>query len=956
MSGRRGGRGGGSSDRGRGGGGRGRGDDGGFGGRGRGRGDSGGFRGGRGGGGPPQGGLLFSAAGPPPSPSTEVTEAENKLVASQKGLSLSGLSLSAGANMPPRPGYGTTGRQIVLRTNYFQVIPNPDLQIFRYHVEVSPEPNAARKRQRAFKLLVDTAPFLDPVRSAVATDNRSMLVTAKKLDLGPDNRTMCQIDYFDAEEDGPNPEHPNVYTFRVSLTNTLSVQELMDYLSSTTASTRCENKESVLQALNVAMSRKPSNAQDVVSFPGTNRFFPTSGVLGNLGGGLLALRGYYCSVRTATLRLLVNVNSITATFYMPGPLVELMKAFRSSCKGRWETLMHHFLKGLRVETSHLKTKKGVLKKKVISGLARTPFPGAGAKDVSFFWDETNSEVTVQEYFLKKWNRKLDNPNVPVVNIGNEQHPSWIPAQLCNVLPGQVARKKLSPDQTQEMIKVACRKPAENASLIVGEGARVMGIGSNQPDGPTRFGLSITPTMLTVLGRVLAPPNLTYAGNSISPSSGSWNMIKQRFSVGAQIRNWSYFKIQVGSSNPLNSPLPGLMREFKAMMETCGLRVDPADPSPGDLSLTNDDPQTNDVRLEKKLSEIRNKSKTRMLCIVLPFKSQALYATIKYLADVKYGLHTVCCVAAKLDKEKGRPQYLANIALKWNLKRGGINQQVPPNKMGILTSKKTMVVGIDVTHPSPDSRKDAPSVAGVVASIDSKFGQWPASVRCQESRKEMVSGLEEMVVERLKLWQKHSKALPDQILVYRDGVSEGQYQTVLNEESPAFDKAIARLYPAKGTRPKVSIVIVGKRHHTRFYPTKEGDADRSGNPENGTVVDRGVTSERHWDFFLQAHTGLQGTARPAHYIVVQDQIGLGADGLEQLTHNLCYLFGRATKAVSICPPAYYADLLCERARLYLYDTFNQDSATASSTTSGYDPSTARWTRDVHPELQDTMFYI
>lgn len=45
--------------------------------------------------------------------------------------------------------------------------------------------------------------------------------------------------------------------------------------------------------------------------------------------------------------------------------------------------------------------------------------------------------------------------------------------------------------------------------------------------------------------------------------------------------------------------------------------------------------------------------------------------------------------------------------------------------------------------------------------------------------------------------------------------------------------------------------------------------------------------------------------------------LGADELQGITHNLCYLFGRATRAVSICPPAYYADILCERGRCYLH---------------------------------------
>jgi hypothetical protein len=32
--------------------------------------------------------------------------------------------------------------------------------------------------------------------------------------------------------------------------------------------------------------------------------------------------------------------------------------------------------------------------------------------------------------------------------------------------------------------------------------------------------------------------------------------------------------------------------------------------------------------------------------------------------------------------------------------------------------------------------------------------------------------------------------------------------------------------------------LGKRHHTRFYPTEAANAANDGNPKAGTVVDRG----------------------------------------------------------------------------------------------------------------------
>lgn len=49
----------------------------------------------------------------------------------------------------------------------------------------------------------------------------------------------------------------------------------------------------------------------------------------------------------------------------------------------------------------------------------------------------------------------------------------------------------------------------------------------------------------------------------------------------------------------------------------------------------------------------------------------------------------------------------------------------------------MMVGIDVTHPSPGSTSGAPSVAAMVASVNKRLGQWPVILSIQkEARAEM----------------------------------------------------------------------------------------------------------------------------------------------------------------------------------------------------------------------------
>ena len=85
----------------------------------------------------------------------------------------------------------------------------------------------------------------------------------------------------------------------------------------------------------------------------------------------------------------------------------------------------------------------------------------------------------------------------------------------------------------------------------------------------------------------------------------------------------------------------------------------------------------------------------------------------------------------------------------------------------------------------------------------------------------------------------------------------------------------------------------------------------------------------------------GTARPAHYTVLLDEIfrnrrgGRPVESLETITHDLCYMFGRATRAVSICPPAYYADIVCERIRVHR---------------GGQGQS------EVHQNLRNSMYYV
>ncbi|KAK0652744.1 hypothetical protein B0T16DRAFT_443896 [Cercophora newfieldiana] len=302
---------------------------------------------------------------------------------------------------------------------------------------------------------------------------------------------------------------------------------------------------------------------------------------------------------------------------------------------------------------------------------------------------------------------------------------------------------------------------------------------------------------------------------------------------------------------------------------------------------------------------------QLIIVVLPHTKAELYNRVKVLGYVEHGIPTLCMQRSKISGDR-LLQYWMSVGVKLNLKMGGLNHQLKGDPIPLLKAGDTMVVGYDVTHPTnlaPGAGKNAPSLVGLVARMLDK---------------ELVNGFKT----RLALWRKHNAIrLPKNLVIFRGGVSEGQFAQVIHHELPNIRQACAETY-GKDT-PRISLIFSVKRHQTRFYPTSpEGIHKFSHSPKDGTVVDRGVTNAKTWDFFVQAHASLKGTAHPAHYTVLLDEIFRKNYGVkaaherERLTYYMCFQYGRATKAVSICPPAYYADLVCTRARAHNQRLFEE----------------------------------
>lgn len=74
-----------------------------------------------------------------------------------------------------------------------------------------------------------------------------------------------------------------------------------------------------------------------------------------------------------------------------------------------------------------------------------------------------------------------------------------------------------------------------------------------------------------------------------------------------------------------------------------------------------------------------------------------------------------------------------------------------------------------------------------------------------------------------------------------------------------------------------------------------------------------------------------------------------------------MFARATKAVSLASPAYYADLCCERGRCYLHALLQGISKGPTTTVSNDEgvmqEALSMWHNGVAgAKLKDTMYYL
>lgn len=613
----------------------------------------------------------------------------------------------------------------------------PKGPLCEYDVKITPATTVRRLKRRIFQIL-EQNPEYARYGVGVAHDFGAKLIAARRLP----QPLSFQVPFYDDDksESGPNDK---TYTVEIIFIQDLDLTVLANYLAGD-LQYRDFDIAPLLAALNIVLAQHPSREGVMV---GRNRFFFPQETF-PLGAGLEAWKGFYSSVRPAYKQLMVNVNVATTAFYQEGNLANSMIEFRNATFGG---RVDGFLRGIRIVTTHLRHRKTVRKTSRMN-----------AKQATFRWEEMNRTVTTEEYFKQRescllnishfqlnstadYNITLRYPEMPLVELqGNKK--TLIPAEVCQILPGQPFRGKLTDEHTAQMILHACKPPNVNARSIVGQGLTELGFGGDGAPPLPGFGIKISGQMSVVPGRILTPPQVMYSQRAQDVDQrASWNLRNVRFSRGAVLDKWAVLIIKDGNqrnefSGTKDPELASTIAGFSKMLQTSGMTVRG---QPRYISAQLPQKNPTDPTRKSGVAAIRSaitslSPKVDLILVILSSGDKHIYSGLKHLCDVQLDVHTICVHSEKIRKDRGQLQYFANVALKINMKLGGTNHSLDQTSMQWLKQEPTMLMGMDVTHPGPGALQGTPSIAAVVASVDDLLSQYPASLSIQQSRQEASS--------------------------------------------------------------------------------------------------------------------------------------------------------------------------------------------------------------------------
>ncbi|KAI4478134.1 hypothetical protein M0804_012092 [Polistes exclamans] len=401
-----------------------------------------------------------------------------------------------------------------------------------------------------------------------------------------------------------------------------------------------------------------------------------------------------------------------------------------------------------------------------------------------------------------------------------------------------------------------------------------------------WGLELDENLTKLNGRTLIPERIYFGKNKIfqGKPNANWNneTMKNHVLRAPSLKNWTIFYYQ--KDTPHVSAFIKMLVDISSQL---GLNMS----KPREVPLLNDRTETYCRELHKNIN-----NDMEMVVIVFPTNRTDRYSAVKKLCCVEKPIPSQVIMSKTLSRPDKLRIMTQKIILQMNCKLGGALWAVD------IPFDKCMVCGIDVCHPGQGSGRQL-SVAGFVASMDKLLTSWHSKICLHRSNQEIMDMLQICFISAIDEYKKRNGNYPSRIIVYRDGVGDGQIEVITNYEVKQLLITFTRIDP--NYKPQLSVIIVQKRINTRLFYENKGNLS---NPASGTVVDSCITRMNFYDFFLVPQSQCFGTVTPTHYIVAYDGSNMKPDHMQRFTYKLCHLYYNWPGTIKVPAPCQYAHKL------------------------------------------------
>lgn len=802
---------------------------------------------------------------------------------------------------------GNAGKTINVFTNHFRLKVSDDI-INQYDVEIfmigrDLKPRLARKDER-----------WETVQRIAKREKNFPIIwydegkTIYSKELLTDFTKPLQITFQMNNEDK---------TFQLHILNLVRQEKIRDIYDFIEKKTSIRPRDSI-RIIETLFKQRARN--DLIAI--RNQFYDRRQKLDDLGDGRGMANGFYQALFLTQCGPTLNINLTFTCFYMPLNFVEFATKYlrKDITKGLSEGELQGFkriVRNMLIETLH--TGRDIRYRIRGFGLPANKIMFVRGANEETGDASLEEKISVADFFAEKY-KPLKYPFLPCIDgmSGTQKRANWLPMEVVKLVAWERSLKPLDSVQRALVTKKSIIKPEQRYAQIMD----IVGNRQFETD-PYLKELNIqveSKEMLEIKARILPPPEVKYRGQGNSEITervnfGKWT-IRNRFYTTRDINKWGMVYFGSKPTENVIQTLKDFENRLPALLLRYGINIK-------SKPITIAKPPTRED-IEKTLNGA-SKDAWNLAVVVLNNTLDNVYDYVKQCGNQRFGLATQCVSFQALERNIGKlDMYVQNLSQKINAKMGCINGVV--NLKAALSRPSNedlfMFFGADVTHTTCSAER--PSIAAVVGSRDPTNSlyaarlceQYPKSGRCSM---EIIKDLDKMLVDLLQVFARScGNRLPNKIVFFRDGVGDGQYQKVLDNEVAKIKQAFRTIYVNRPP-PKLTFIIVKKRHNTRFFVY---DGQMTKNVEAGTVVDQQITHPSQFDFYLCSQAALMGTSRPALYHVLHDEIGFTSDEIQQLTYWLCHIDARCSKAVSIPAPVHYAHLAAYASRTFDFDD-NQD---------------------------------